>query len=58
MINLLWMLYIALMLFSTVITGICLVDGKHKDDNDEGVITFIILFTCVMWAGFIVYYLN
>lgn len=58
MINFLWMLYIALMLFSTVITIICLVEDKLNDKDVEGVVTFIILLTCLMWAGFIVYYLN
>lgn len=59
MINFLWMLYIAVMLFATVLSIMDIIDSKSpsfKDTFSSVLITIII--TCLIWAVFIVYYLN
>jgi len=62
MINFLWMLYIALMLFATVSTIIDIVDVRASDNkyifNDKDYFIPGIVITCLLWASFIVYYLN
>ncbi len=57
MITFLWMLYIALMLFSTVIAMLGIIEETTRQDSSDSLV-FVIIFTCLMWAGFIVYYLN
>ena len=57
MINILWMLYIALMLTSTVLSIIGLIEERESHRSSVP-LAIIIVFTCLLWSGFIVYYLN
>jgi hypothetical protein len=52
------MLYIALLLFGTVVSILGLIDRIMVGETDNPSLAVIVLTTCIMWAGFIVYYLN
>jgi hypothetical protein len=56
MINILWMLYIALMLCSTVLSIIGIIEERESHRSSVS-LAIIIVFTCILWSGFIVYYL-
>lgn len=57
MITFLWMLYIALMLFSTVVSMLGMIEERDSHRSSSSLV-IVIIFTCLVWAGFIVYYLN
>lgn len=57
MINILWMLYIALMLCSTVLSIIGLIEERESHRSSLP-LAIIIALSCFLWSGFIVYYLN
>ena len=57
MINFLWMLYIALLLFSTVVSILGMIEEKESHRSSAS-LAIVLVFTCLLWGGFIVYYLN
>lgn len=57
MITFLWMLYIALMLFGTIVSVLGMIEERESHRSSAS-LAIILIFTCLMWAGFIVYYLN
>lgn len=57
MINFLWMLYIALMLFSTVVSTLGIIEERESNRSPAS-LAIVLVFTCLMWGGFVVYYLN
>ena len=57
MITFLWMLYIALMLFGTIVSVLGMIEERESHRSSAS-LAIILIFTCLMWAAFIVYYLN
>ena len=57
MITFLWMLYIALMLFAAVVSILGMIEERESHRSSAS-LAIILIFTCLMGAGFIVYYLN
>jgi len=57
MINLFWLMYIVLMLYISIVSIVIIVDERNSYYNRTS-LTVVIIFTCLLWAGFIVYYLN
>ena len=54
--NISWMLYVALMLYSTVLSILAIVE-ERESHRISFPLAIIIVFTCILWSGFIVYYL-
>lgn len=48
------MLYIAWMLFSTVVSIIGIIEEKNSQ-RSSGVLVTAVIFVCIMWATFFVY---
>jgi hypothetical protein len=57
--NLFWMLYITLMLFSTIACFFRLIEILiEKDSEVDSFTIYNVILICLMWAGYIVYFLN
>ena len=57
--NLFWMLYITLMLFSTILCLFRLIEILIKKDAEvDSFTTYNVILICLMWACYIVYFLN
>lgn len=45
------------MLYISIVSIVIIVDERNSYYNRTS-LTVVIIFTCLLWAGFIVYYLN